>query len=140
MKITINKDIRDYKVKDIGPFTIKEAISLLIAGIFAYAVYFLTKKYFGWSPTENDLELLLIIIVAAPPVLFGFWHPYGISLKDYILTLLMENIVSPKLRVYGSDFDYSKIEEEPDETDNLVAPKKYTKEELDEIKKWKGYK
>lgn len=140
MKITINKDIREYKVKDVGPFTIKEALSLLVAIILAYGTYYFTHKYFGWVITENDIQMLLISIVVIVPLAFGFAHPYGLSLKNYLFTLLVENVISPQLRVYSSDFDWSKIEEEPDETDFLTAPKKYTKEELAEIKKWKGYK
>lgn len=144
MKIDINKDIRDYKVKDIGPFTIKEFISVLIAVILGYSVFALMKKM-GWEisvTSGNDLMFLPMILAAAIPLIFGFYKPHGISMWTYIKTLFNENIVSPKVRTYGCDFDYSKLEvlEKPDETDNLTAPAKYSKEEQAEIKKWKGYK
>lgn len=140
MKIIINKDIRDYKVKDVGPFTLGQTFSLLIAIILAYGVVYLTKRYWGWSIMENDAELLIVLIVSAIPLSFGFIKVCGLSLKDYLITLLFENIISPKLRIYVSDFDYSQMEEVPDETDNVKTQKKYTKEELNEIKRWKGYK
>lgn len=146
MEVMINKDIRSYKVKDIGPLTIKQALSIGVAAVLGYGVFFLEKNILGIKTNDiSDLQIVSIMIVAIIPLLFGFAHPYGLSFKDWLLIMLYENILSPKIRVYESDFDYSKMElpDTPgigDYEPSEYIKKKYTKEEQHEIAEWKGYK
>lgn len=138
MKIIVNRDIRDYKTKDIGPFTLGQAVAVAIAAILVYGVWYLEKYLFGFEEV-SDMQIISSIIVAIPPLLFGFYRPFGcMSFKNYLLTVIVENIINPKVRKYGQSYEFDEIE--PDETDLMTTPTKYTKEERQEIARWKGYK
>lgn len=139
MEIIIGYDIRKYKVKDIGPFTFKEAISLAVGAGCGYGAWALEKALL------DNVEPLFIIIAAAPALLFGFFKIHGLSLWNYIKTAFFENVVSPKVRPYVSDFKCDArdfvTEEEYKEYYSMEPkpPVKYSKEELAELKKEKGY-
>lgn len=139
MEVIIGMDIRKYKVKDIGPFTFKEAISLIVAAGCGYGTWALEKSLLG------TVEPIFILLAAAPALLFGFFKIHGISLWKYISTAFFENIMSPKVRPYVSDFKCDPMEfVTEDEYKEYYGtepkpPTKYTKEELAELKQVKGY-
>ena len=160
MEVMINKDIRSYKVKDIGPFTLPQAASLLVAGVLAYGIYWLEKHMFNLN-TLSDIQIISIIIMAAPPLVFGFVRPYGISFFAFLRTVFFENIMSPKTRIFKSESvpDYDIPEKDmiiymeddtPEDQIFTFKPKskkdlgikptrKITKEEKEELKYWKAY-
>ena len=140
MEVMINRDIREYAVKDVGPFTLKQAGCLAIAAVCGYGVFFLEKHFLGLT-SVNEFQIISILIAALPGIAFGFIRPYKLSLWQYLRTIMFENILSPKIRKYESDFDYeSFIKEHPIEELNMNINQKYTKEEKKEIKKWKSYR
>ena len=94
MEIEVNQDIRKYKVKDIGPFTFKQAGFLVLGAGLGYLLYSAT----------NTLEVAIIPagIVAA----FGFLKPFGMSFTN-ALKLLIKELTVPPFYEYESDFVYT---------------------------------
>lgn len=139
MEIFINKDIRKYKVKDVGPFTLGQVGGLTVAAIMGYGVYYL-EKHFLHLEEINDLQIFSILIAAMPGIAFGFIKPYGLSFYKFLKTVFFENFVNPKVRIYESDFDFSESLADQPQEDVMSRNIKYTKEEKAELKKWKSYK
>ena len=145
MEVIINKDIREYKVKDIGPFSLGQFAGLAVGAAMGYGVYFLEKHYLHIEGI-NDIQIASIIVAALPGIVFGFVRPYGISFIKFLRTVFFENFTNPKIRKYESDFDFSKVYQLTEE--DMMSEKelkkhnkrKLTREEKHEIKKWKGYK
>ena len=97
MEIEINQDIRKFKVKDIGPFSFKQAGFLALGGGIGYLVYTVT----------NTLELA--IIPAGLVAAFGFLKPFGMSFMQAMKLLIKETTVPPFYE-YETDYVYDKKE------------------------------
>jgi len=94
MEIQISQDIRKYKSKDIGNFSLKEA-GFIAAGCGAgFLAYYLTKSY------EAAIPPLGIILA------FGFLKPYGMTLPQFLNTAAKEMFLSPRIYINESDFEY----------------------------------
>lgn len=134
MEVSINRDIRDYKVRDVGPFTLPQAACVAGGLINVYTVFQLEKKLFNVE-TYNGFMVLSIFISAFPWVFFGFIHLCGLTARQFIRTALIEQCLNPQIRVYESDHEFDDVGEDVYEV-NIPT---YSKEEKEEIKKWKGY-
>ena len=93
MDIPINKDIRKYKIKDIGNFSIKEALWLFFSGLCAYGVFFLLKST---KSTFTEADWAWVIIASIPGILFGFCNVFGLPLRIFLKTVIKEIITFPK--------------------------------------------
>ncbi len=134
MEVPINRDIRDYKVKDIGPFTLPQAGCVAGALINIYVIYNLEKKLFNVE-SYNNFMVFSIFLVCVPWVFFGFINLYGLTARQFIRTAFIEQYLNPKIRIYESDFEFEDTDEDVIE---VIVPT-YSKEEKEEIKGWKGY-
>ena len=94
MEIQISQDIRKYKTKDIGNFSLAEAGFIAVGCGAGFLVYKLTGNYeYAIPPTG--------IILA-----FGFLKPYGMSLPQFLKTVVKETMLSPRIYINESDFEY----------------------------------
>ena len=94
MEIQIAQDIRKYKTKDIGNFSLKEAGFLAVGIGLGFLVYKLTGSYeYAIPPTG--------VVLA-----FGFLKPYGMTLPQFFKTVAKEMFFSPKIYINESDFEY----------------------------------
>lgn len=91
MEIPITKDIRKFKTKDIGNFSLKQA-GVIALGL---GVGFITYKLS--SSIETAVIPLGIILI------LGFFKPYGMSCIQFIKTVGMEKLSSP---VYINETDF----------------------------------
>lgn len=93
MEIPITKDIRKFKTKDIGNFSLKQA-GVIALGL---GVGFITYKLS--SSIETAVIPLGIILI------LGFFKPYGMSCLQFIKTVGMEKL-SPLVYINETDFVY----------------------------------
>ena len=100
MEIIVNQDIRKFKTKDIGNFSFKECIFLVIAAGLGYGVYFVEKNIYHLE----TIETLPIVLVAAIPLAFGFFKPQGMTFWQFLNTVIKENFLEPKFYYWESDF------------------------------------
>lgn len=94
MEIEVNQDIRKFKVKDIGPFSFKQAGFLVLGGGIGYLMYA--------STGAMEIAIIPAALVAA----FGFIKPFGMSFMQ-ALKLLAKEMTVPPFYEYESDFVYS---------------------------------
>lgn len=94
MEIEINQDIRKFKVKDIGPFSFKQAGFIVLGGGLGYLIYTATNT------------LPMSIIPAIGVAAFGFLKPFGMTFMQ-ALRLLMKEMTVPPCYEYETDFVYS---------------------------------
>ncbi len=94
MEIQISQDIRKYKTKDIGNFSLAEAGFIGVGCGAGFLVYKLTGSY------EYAIPLTGTILA------FGFLKPYGMSLLEFLRTVIKETIFSPRIYINESDFEY----------------------------------
>lgn len=104
MEIQINQDIRKFKTKDIGNFSFKEAGFLAVACAAGFVVYKLANSY------EPAIPIMGAILI------FGFFKPFGLTFMQFIKTVLKENVFTPKVYLWETDFEY-----EPDEFEKIYG-------------------
>lgn len=101
VEIEIPKDIRKYDSKLIGPFTTRQTICVIIAGVVAVAAYRCLDSFSG------DLRLMISGLLAAPALLFGWYKPFGMKMEDFLRTAFVSTVLSPKKRKYKTQNIYA---------------------------------
>lgn len=99
-EISINRDIRKYKVREIGPFTLREFGGVLLMGAGCYLSYALMKHFLGFYITP------VIFLAALPGIAIGFINYHGIPFEKFVRTVVAENIKNPSVRPYESETEY----------------------------------
>lgn len=100
MEILINQDIRKFKTKDIGAFSFKEVGWIGLACACGYAAYFIQKKYTGEVTLESCIPWMI------PALVFGFLKPFGLTFFQFLKTVIVEKMLTPKCYYWESDFTY----------------------------------
>lgn len=103
MEIIVNQDIRKFKTKDIGNFSFKEAGFIVLAAGMGYGAYYLQTKVL----MVEKVSYLPMVLLAAIPLLFGFFKPQGMTFWQFLNTVMRENFVEPKVYYWESDFVYN---------------------------------
>lgn len=97
----IPKDIRKYEAKLIGPFTLRQLVSFIIACVVAYIVYFIMK-----SLKLEAHTVPACMLCAAPVLAFGYVHPYGLNLEQFLKTALISTLLAPTERKYKTSNNF----------------------------------
>lgn len=94
-------DIRKYKTKIIGPFTLRQAICVGIS-IFIDLMFYL----FIYSSLDLSINFLIytVIIIDIPIMAFSFDHN-GIPMEKFVYGFIRNNILAPVKRTYKNSFD-----------------------------------
>ena len=79
----VPRDIRNYEVKMVGPFTIRQVILFLAAVVLDAIEYFFVLKP---MQVPTDVLVYLIIFLDVPIMAFSY-KPYGIKMEDLMLLL-----------------------------------------------------
>ena len=98
MEIKINQDIRNFKTKDIGMFSFKEFLWLVLAVALGIVVFIPIHAQF--PDGDLTIQLLPSVLVMAIPLIFGFGKFYGLKTMDFIRTVIIENSLSPPVLKY----------------------------------------
>lgn len=117
------KDIKDYKPKFIGPFTLRNfacgAIAIAVGTLVFLLLYF---------PLNLQVPICIVVagICTVPAWFCGWIAPYNMPFEKFAKTFIDMNILSSKNRKYQTKNSF-------DEFRNV--PKKYTNKELKDMKK-----
>lgn len=96
--VEMNKDIREYKEKLIGPFSGRETICLLAGlGFFALIKYLFFPD---WEAASEQSSYLLLGCVI-PFVAVGWGRFYGMYIEDFI-KCAMSSFLAPRVRKYDN--------------------------------------
>lgn len=90
----IPKDIRVYKTKVIGPFTLRQTVCVILAaGVDVLLCIF----FFRRMGIALDIAFPFFVLIDTPILLFTR-EPYGIPMEKYLVNVLWKNIVKPTRR------------------------------------------
>ena len=109
LMIPIPKDIREYEPKFIGPFTMRQAVCVLIAGLIEYGGVKIQTVLFH-LPTASYIPPLIFVMI---PLFFG-WGEMTLHMKPevYIKMVLFNMMNVPKSRPYKSRNFFDRYEEQ----------------------------
>ena len=90
----IPADIRQYKTKVLGPFSIRAVVLIAIAAVVDLAIYFLIVK-----PTGSDMSLFLPIIIPIDLIILIFLKKVdGMPMEKYLTKVVYKAIIWPSKR------------------------------------------
>lgn len=107
IEIEIFNDIKDQPAKLVGPFTTRQAVCALGAGLLGFVAYKGTNALFG---SGNSYTFLAIMICALPFILLGWIKPYGLPFEKFASNMLYTYLLPPRKRLYKSQTTYEDFE------------------------------
>ena len=115
--VRIPKDIREYKEKLVFGLNIRQIISIILALSICVPLYIFGKDMYG-----EETVSWLVIIVAVPITMFGFFKSHGMTFEQYIYALILQEIVNPHKRKFVTKNFFNEMENEADK-ENLSKRK-----------------
>lgn len=116
IEIRIPKEINRYEAKFIGPFTLRQTISLVVCLPIGVGLFILTKPYIG-----TDLAGFLVVPPAAIGWMFGWYKPYGMKFEKYLRSVFINSFLAPRKRYYKTENYYATILKEIHKADEQAA-------------------
>lgn len=101
VSMPVPKDIRNFQPKFIGPFSKRQFMSLVPAGIFTAFMIMVVGKIM-----PSELLYLIIAIVDIPIVACGFIDIQGVPLNVFLKESLLTKATFPTNRFYKTDNIY----------------------------------
>lgn len=121
IEVRIPKEIKEYKEKIIFGLSLRQLISVSIAGIVCLSTYFLTKPFLG-----SNLASDIIIIEAMPIFAFGFIKVRGLNFEEYAVIFLKHKLGRNK-RTYENKLSIEYIKNENIENSKEVKKVEFNK-------------
>lgn len=89
------KDIRSYKTKLIGPFTMRQILCVAVMAAVDFILYALVIR-----PFQLPAEFIIygLIFVDVPIGAFGWIEPQGLPLEKYLRDVLLRSFIAPVKR------------------------------------------
>lgn len=102
ISVKINRDIQQYKSKVILNFNLREFLSIVIALSIVIPFHLLLAKHI-----PSKLTSWVEIFIVAPVLLAGFFEYHGMPFERYVMQVIKNEFLYPKVRKYisGLDFD-----------------------------------
>ena len=104
IEIRVPKEILQYKEKLFFDLTLRQLLSILVAVVLGVPTYIVTNKYIS-----GDLSGWFVILVAAVPILYGFWTYNGMPFEKLVEAVVTTMFIYPDKRVYETTNIYEYI-------------------------------
>lgn len=114
IEVRIPKDIRKYKTKIVGPFTMRNIVGLAIALGCGAIIYNVLKGI------PSDVKLFATMVAAIPGILIGWASFFGMPFEQYAKIAFRNTFLIPKKLLYKTNNAY-----EPKLASNTNKKKKY---------------
>ncbi|MEK4433104.1 PrgI family protein [Paenibacillus sp. FSL M7-0802] len=95
IEIRIPKEIRTYKEKLFFGLTLRQLICTLIAVVVNVPLY-----WFGRDVIGSDAASWVVIFVAMPLFLIGYFNYNGMTFEQFIKSVIQQEFVYPQKRKY----------------------------------------
>lgn len=119
------KDIGQYEPKFIGPFTLRQSISLGLGAALCFVVCTSSISSNGIDATSLFTICFTIMI---PFFIFGWVKPYGLRIEDFIKECYVYHYLSPHIRPYETETTLETMEwDDPSKIDEPNGKKQKTK-------------
>ena len=96
VEVTMPRDIREYKPKIIGPFTLRQIICVSIGAAYAAPIAIII-------PVPPMMKLLIGILLMLPMFVSGWVEIFGMTFEQYIIYYVKNRVLKPKTRVYSTE-------------------------------------
>lgn len=97
ISVKINRDIQQYKSKVVLNFSLREFLSIVIALAIVIPFHLLLSKYI-----PKELTSWIEILIVAPVLLAGFFEYHGMPFERYVIQIIKNEFLYPKVRKYVS--------------------------------------
>lgn len=97
IQVEMNKDVRNYKEKLLGPFSAREVVCLGLGAGFSYLV----KALFFPGVPFADAMGYIVVLCMIPFALIGWCKVYGMYIEKFMQSAF-QAIISPKKRYYDN--------------------------------------
>ena len=105
VQVEINKDVRKFKDKFVGPLSLRETICLTIGVGLAI---FVKNVFFPDVDMMSDFTIIIILFCVGPFAALGWVKVYGLNVETFIKTCLPA-IMAQKKRIYDNVLKEPKI-------------------------------
>ncbi len=95
IEVKVPKEIRKYKEKILGGFSLRQLFALIVTGAIVIPIYIYLKEYLG-----DDMTGYIIMITAIPMLLIGFYEKDGLTFEKCIGYFLRFNFLENQKRKY----------------------------------------
>lgn len=95
IEIKIPKDVRKYKEKVVGGFTLRELITLIVTALIDISIYIFLKDKIG-----KQFSSYLVMFISIPFLLLGFKEKDGLKFEKYVIYFLKFHFLTPQKRKY----------------------------------------
>lgn len=98
IEVKVPREIRSYKEKLFFGLNLRQTICAAMAIGLNIPIYFLLRPYIG-----DDLTAWLIIIIAVPFFLVGFFQYNGMPFEQFALCIIRFQLLTPQKRKYKTE-------------------------------------
>lgn len=95
IEVRITRELNDYAPRAIGPFTVRQFICLVCAGVPSYIIIAFLRQFLPF-----DALIILCFIPASIAWAFGWFRPYGMNFEVFLKSVFISRFVSPATRKY----------------------------------------
>ena len=96
VEVSMPKDIREYKPKIIGTFTLRQIVCVAIGIAYAAPIAILI-------PVPAMLKLLIGVLLMLPMFISGWVEIFGMTFEKYVVYYIKNRILQPKIRIYSTE-------------------------------------
>ncbi|MNN70370.1 PrgI family protein [compost metagenome] len=118
IEIRIPKEIRTYKEKLFFGLTLRQLICTLIAVVVNVPLY-----WFGRDIIGSDAASWVVIFVAMPLFLIGYFNYNGMTFEQFIKSVIQQEFVYPQKRKYITLNMFELLSEKPKGGDKRAVSK-----------------
>lgn len=91
-------DVRSYKTKYIGPFTLRQLICITIAAGVDIALFLFVFIPLGLDLGNMLKPIIFILALVDTPIIAFIFEPQGMPMEDYLKYILIRGFVVPAKR------------------------------------------
>lgn len=97
ISVKINRDIQQYKSKVVLNFSLREFLSIVIALVLVVPFHLFIGRRI-----PKELTSWVEIFIVAPVLLAGFFEYHGMPFERYVMQIIKNEFLYPKVRKYVS--------------------------------------
>ncbi len=106
IEIKIPKEIRHYKEKLVFGLTVRQALCTFVMLLINVPTYIYGRQFLN-----EELISWIVLILAIPMALIGFFKYNNMNFESFILAFLRSEVIYPKKRIYETDNVFENIKD-----------------------------
>lgn len=129
IEVEMNRDVRTFEPKILGPFTRRQLICLAIAAGYAFPIAVIL-------PVSVMAKFIIGVVLAIPAILCGYVKIFNLPLEQFVMSCVIPLLTNPKTRIYQSENYYDELLKQA----NAAEKKPAAKTEKQKIQRDKKHK